>query len=186
MSFGDRLRATRKEKGFSQEQLAEELEVSRQSVTKWETGISFPEIRTMLRLASLLERDLDWLLYDEKQDSKSSPGLKTKPLSMEVVSNRNVLSRIMKQDLLLSLINTLDGYEIVREVESEEFIGTQTCIFYKGRGFAEINGLDPDTAVSISSFSEMSLPEIESVLLPRIIVRRSEIGAQPQVAEKER
>lgn len=186
MSFGDRLRATRKERGFSQEQLAEELEVSRQSVTKWETGISFPEIRTMLRLASLLERDLDWLLYDEKQDSKASSDSKATPLSMEVISDRNILNRIMKQDLLLSLINTLDGYELVRDVESEEFIGTQTCIFYKGRVFAETDGLDPGTTLPISSFSEMSLPEIESVLLPWITVRRSEIGAQPEVAEKER
>lgn len=186
MSFGDRLRATRKEKGFSQEQLAEELEVSRQSVTKWETGISFPEIRTMLRLASLLGRDLDWLLYDEKQDSKVSPSLKSRSLSMEVISDRNVLNSIMKQDLLLGMINSLDGYEIVRKVESEEFTGTQTCIFYKGRVFAETAGLEPGTTVPISSFSEMSLSEIESLLLPWLSVRRSEIGAQPQVAEKER
>ncbi len=186
MSFGDRLRATRKERGFSQEQLAEELEVSRQSVTKWETGISFPEIRTMLRLASVLERDLDWLLYDEKPDSKASSSSKAGPLSMEIVSDRNVLNRIMKQDLLYNMINTLDGYEIVREVELEGFISTQTCIFYKGRVFAETDCLEPGTTVPISSFYEMSLPEIESVLLPWITVRRSEISAQPEVAEKER
>ena len=181
MSFGDRLRATRKEKGLSQEQLAEELEVSRQSVTKWETGITFPEIRTMLRLASLLDRDLDWLLYDEKQSSVSPvPG--DRFMTTESIPDRDTLNDIMKQDLLIGMINTLDGYEIVRKINTDEYTGTQTCIFYKGRLFSEISGLETGTI----SFSEMSLSEIESLLLPWSTVRLSEIGAQPQVAEKER
>ena len=185
MSFGDRLRATRKEKGLSQEQLAEELEVSRQSVTKWETGITFPEIKTMLRLASLLDRDLDWLLYDEKQSSVSPvPGARL--MTTEIIPDRDTLNNIIKQDLLFGMISTLDGYEIVRKINTDVFTGTQTCIFYKGRVFAEISGLETGTTTPISSFSEMSLSEIESLLLPWSTVRRSEIGAQPQVAEKER
>lgn len=63
MSFAERLRTTRKERGYSQEQLAERLDVSRQCVTKWEAGISYPEIKTLLELAAVLDRDLDWLLY---------------------------------------------------------------------------------------------------------------------------
>ena len=61
MSFANRLKATRKQKGYSQEMLAEKLDVSRQSVTKWETGIAYPEIRTLLELSSVLGKDLDWL-----------------------------------------------------------------------------------------------------------------------------
>ena len=183
MSFGDRLRATRKEKGFSQEQLAEELEVSRQSVTKWETGLTFPEIRTMLRLASLLDKDLDWLLYDEKQISAAPSA---RPINTEIIPDRNTLNSIIKQDLLLGMINTLDGYEIVRKINTDVFTGTQTCIFYKGRVFAETSGLETGMTEPVSSFSEMSISEIESLLLPWITVRRSELGPQPQVAEKER
>ena len=185
MSFGDRLKATRKERGLSQEQLAEELEVSRQAVTKWETGITFPEIRTMLRLASLLDKDLDWLLYDEKQSS-TSPVLDTQPTTVEIIPDRDTLNNIMKQDLLFGMISTLDGYEIVRKINTDEFNGTQTCIFYKGRVFAEMSGLETGTAAPISSFSEMNLSEVESLLLPWSTVRRSKIGAQPEVAEKER
>lgn len=48
MSFAERLKFSRKEKGLSQEDVAELLEVSRQSVTKWETGVSFPEMKTLL------------------------------------------------------------------------------------------------------------------------------------------
>ena len=108
------------------------------------------------------------------------------PMSTEIIPDRDTLSSIMKQDLLLGIINTLDGYEIVRKIDTDEFTGTQTYIFYKGRVFAEISGLETGTSEPVSSFSEMSTPELESLLLPWISVRRSEVGAQPQVAEKER
>lgn len=68
MSFADRLRMSRKEKGYSQEQLAEDLGVSRQSITKWETGIAYPKIKKLLLLSIRLEKSLDWLLFDEKSE----------------------------------------------------------------------------------------------------------------------
>lgn len=43
MKFCEKLQQLRKEKGYSQEQLADMLEVSRQSVSKWESGLSFPK-----------------------------------------------------------------------------------------------------------------------------------------------
>ena len=45
MSLSDNLRALRKQKGYSQEQLAERLNVSRQAVSKWENGASDPSTR---------------------------------------------------------------------------------------------------------------------------------------------
>ncbi len=69
MSFADRLRISRKEKGYSQEQLAESLEVSRQSITKWETGTAYPELKKLIQLSVRLDRDLDWLLLDERREA---------------------------------------------------------------------------------------------------------------------
>ena len=68
MSFADRLRMSRKEKGYSQEQLAEDLGVSRQSITKWETGTAYPKIKKLLLLSIRLEKSLDWLLFDEESE----------------------------------------------------------------------------------------------------------------------
>ena len=65
MSFAQRLKAARKEKGCSQEHLAEALEVSRQSITKWETGTAYPELKKLLGLSVLLDKNLDELLCDE-------------------------------------------------------------------------------------------------------------------------
>ncbi|MCR3954939.1 MAG: helix-turn-helix domain-containing protein [Gudongella sp.] len=72
MKFGERLQGLRKEKGFSQEKVAEELKVSRQSVSKWERGESFPEMDKVIVLSKILGVSTDFLLKgeDEKEDSK--------------------------------------------------------------------------------------------------------------------
>ena len=63
MSFALRLKEARKEKGYSQEQLAEALEVSRQSITKWETGTAYPELKKLLGLSVFLDKNLDELFF---------------------------------------------------------------------------------------------------------------------------
>ena len=62
MAFSDNLQFLRSEAGTTQEQLAEQLDVSRQSVSKWESGQSFPEMETLLRLCELYGVSLDILL----------------------------------------------------------------------------------------------------------------------------
>ena len=74
MSFAERLRCSRREKGFSQEQLAETLDVSRQSITKWETGAAYPELKKLILLSISLDKDLDWLLYDERNEPAARYG----------------------------------------------------------------------------------------------------------------
>ncbi len=62
MSFSDQLRAIRKERNISQEALAEQLNVSRQAVSKWEQGAGFPEMEKMLLLSKVLDVSLDDLV----------------------------------------------------------------------------------------------------------------------------
>ena len=62
VSFGQRLRALRREAGMSQETLAERLEVSRQAVSKWENDLGFPETEKLLRLGELFGVSMDDLL----------------------------------------------------------------------------------------------------------------------------
>jgi len=66
LSFSEKLRALRKEKGLSQEQLAELLNVSRQSVSKWESGQTYPEIEKLIILSNLFKITLDDLVNDKK------------------------------------------------------------------------------------------------------------------------
>lgn len=65
MSFADNLKQVRKEKGLSQEELAELLEVSRQAVSKWEQGAGYPETEKLLLLSNRLNVSLDILMGTE-------------------------------------------------------------------------------------------------------------------------
>ena len=61
MSIGERITELRSERHLSQNQLAEALEVSRQAVSKWENDLSTPDPAKMIRLADILETDLEYL-----------------------------------------------------------------------------------------------------------------------------
>lgn len=63
--FGENLQFYRKQRNLTQEQLAEQLDVSRQIVSKWEAGTSFPEMEKILQLCDLFSCDMDTLLRKE-------------------------------------------------------------------------------------------------------------------------
>jgi len=64
MAVGDRLFELRKAAGLSQEMLAEKLSVSRQTISKWESGVSTPDINNILAICSLFNVSTDYLLLD--------------------------------------------------------------------------------------------------------------------------
>lgn len=61
MSIGERIASLRTEQKMSQNQLAKAMEVSRQAVSKWETGQSVPDSLKMIRLADVLNTDVEYL-----------------------------------------------------------------------------------------------------------------------------
>lgn len=64
MGFAENLKAIRKQRGVTQEQLAELLAVSRQAVSKWESGNGYPETEKLLIISKELNISLDYLMYD--------------------------------------------------------------------------------------------------------------------------
>ena len=71
MKFGDNLRQTRKSKKMSQEQLAEKMNVTRQSVSKWENGESYPEMNNILELCKIFNCKLNDLVLADMPDISS-------------------------------------------------------------------------------------------------------------------
>lgn len=65
MEFKDKLLKLRKEQGLSQQELADQLHVSRQSVSKWELGESQPDINNIKILSNLFQVSADYLLKDD-------------------------------------------------------------------------------------------------------------------------
>ena len=64
MSFADNLKYIRKKQNITQEQLADILSVSRQAISKWESGFGYPETETLLVLSKELNVSLDYLFSD--------------------------------------------------------------------------------------------------------------------------
>ena len=64
------LKELRKEKGVTQEQLAEKLNVSRRTVSRWETGNNMPDLDLLMELADLYEVDLREMLNGERKSEK--------------------------------------------------------------------------------------------------------------------
>ena len=72
MAFGDNLQALRRAQGLTQEQFAEELEVSRQAVSKWESGKGYPEMEKLLYICHRYGTTLD-VLFDMASPSAHQP-----------------------------------------------------------------------------------------------------------------
>jgi len=65
MTLGEKIARERKELNYTQEQLADILEVSRQSISKWESDITFPETDKIIRLSQIFDCSIDYLLKEE-------------------------------------------------------------------------------------------------------------------------
>lgn len=68
MILGEKIAELRKRSGWSQEELAGKLNVSRQSVSKWESSMSVPELDKILLLSEIFEVSTDYLLKDDKEE----------------------------------------------------------------------------------------------------------------------
>ena len=71
MKFGDNLKSIRKSKKMSQEDLAERVNVSRQSVSKWETGEAYPEMNNILELCKIFNCKINDLVHKDMSDISS-------------------------------------------------------------------------------------------------------------------
>ena len=79
MKLNEKIFQCRKRSGFSQEELAERVGVSRQAVSKWELGTALPELDKLKLLAKTFGVSTDWLLDDE-QDMSQEPRQETRPV----------------------------------------------------------------------------------------------------------
>ena len=103
MTIGNRIRSLRKELNYSQEYIAEQLNVSRQAVSKWEKDISKPDTNNIIQLANLLNSTVEYIASGKKEIS-------------EVVCNnnkeKNKLSKKQKKIIIISIsiISVLIGF----------------------------------------------------------------------------
>ena len=72
MTFGEKLSKLRKENNYTQEQLADILRVSRQSVSKWELDETYPETEKIIQLSKLFDCSVDYLLIEDITEKRAT------------------------------------------------------------------------------------------------------------------
>ena len=76
MKLSDKIVGLRKSNGMSQEDLAEKLDVSRQAISRWESGAAMPDANNILQLSKLFDVTTDYLLNDDYQSDNDLPKIK--------------------------------------------------------------------------------------------------------------
>ncbi|TDQ41172.1 helix-turn-helix domain-containing protein [Aureibacillus halotolerans] len=102
------IKSKRKEREMTQQELADALNVSRTTVSNWETGRNYPDLETVIAISDVLEISLDILLKEEK------PMVKEFISEIRVSSKRKLALKILIPLLVFTLLYT--GYMVVMNV----------------------------------------------------------------------
>lgn len=111
MKFGDQLRSERNKRELTQEAVATELFVSRQTISSWETGRSYPDIDSLIALSNLYDISLDRLLKEDNgmvEDIRRKAAMKESQLLLGASSVVNLLLL----GLVLLKANGVSGFDI--------------------------------------------------------------------------
>lgn len=81
MTLGEKLSKARRKNNYTQEQLAQVLGVSRQSISKWESNLAYPETEKLIRISELFGCSLDYLLKEsiEEENTKQERRQREEP-----------------------------------------------------------------------------------------------------------
>ena len=85
MEFNEKLQKIRKEHNITQESLADKLNVSRQAVSKWESGGAYPDTEKLIQISKLFNISLDELINDNPELNKN---IQSKKISFIEIINR--------------------------------------------------------------------------------------------------
>ena len=134
MGLGERIYKLRTEKNLSQDDLANALEVSRQSVSKWETNSSVPELDKLIKLSDFFGVSLDELVMDKKQ-----PTAPTEPKIVYVerapgISSKKILGIVLSCfGGLLLLMLTLFGDILAGLILAVPFVACGLICLFVGK-----------------------------------------------------
>ncbi len=117
MILADKIMNLRKKAGWSQEELAEKVGVSRQSISKWESGQSIPDINRIIELSKIFDVSTDYLLKDTMEEEQSNPvreeinDLPLRPVSMDEANSfmavREMMSKRISIGVLLCILSPI-------------------------------------------------------------------------------
>ena len=113
VKIGDFLRELRKEKGLTQEQLAEQFNISRRSVSRWETGSNMPDVGLLIEIADFFDVDIREIIDGErKSENMEKETLKkvAEYADAEKAKLKKKISNIFKWMCIMLLGSVLIGF----------------------------------------------------------------------------
>lgn len=111
MTFAEKLYTLRTQYGYSQETLAEKLNVSRQAISKWELGITLPETDKMIVISDFFDVSIDYLLKD---NFKVNKGESLDRVVMKFLGSAQDMDEISKELVDIMRDGTIDDKEKLR------------------------------------------------------------------------
>jgi len=122
MMLSEKIHWLRKQRGLSQEELASQLTVSRQAISKWELGESIPDTENVVQLSKIFGVSTDYLLNDEYDSDNDIPAVRESTQTIKAEYNRKakiasfVLLSIGAVGIitLLILMSVIPAYRTVR------------------------------------------------------------------------
>ena len=109
MKIGEKIHQLRKLAGMTQEQLAEKLHVSRQTLSKWEAGTTLPDLESVVNISLIFQLTLDDLLL-EKEEQKNE---QQERITLEDLTKMNLHNRKMMLFLISGLICLMTSILII-------------------------------------------------------------------------
>ena len=112
--FGENLKTLRKQKGFSQEELATRLHVVRQTISKWEKNLSVPDAYTLIRLAEILEVSFSELLGEkiENENTASDVAVQLSRINEQLAIKNRRSRRIWKVIAIIVVVAVVINFFI--------------------------------------------------------------------------
>lgn len=141
MNLAEKITTLRKQKGLSQEALAEHLNISRQAVSRWEMGTALPDATNLLQLSKLFGVSTDYLLNDDYTSDQDIPAVKNQKEFILLIGMQVIafvfhiiccfhLSTLVIFPIISLIINTILVRKLLHDLGTYHYISSKTIKLY--------------------------------------------------------
>ena len=95
MSFAEKIYLIRTKNKLSQEEMASKFNVSRQTISKWESGMSYPEIDKLISISEMFDVSIDYLLKDN--ENRKDMGERIEKIIFQFLASSQGMGRVSEQ-----------------------------------------------------------------------------------------